>query len=51
MSDQNFDAVKGKFGREGALELLALCGYYSLMAMVLNTAGLPLPNNAPPPLK
>jgi len=51
VSDKSFDAVKDKFGREGALELLALCGYYSLMAMVLNTAGLPLPNNAAPPLK
>jgi 4-carboxymuconolactone decarboxylase len=51
VNDKSFEAVKGKFGREGALELLALCGYYSLMAMVLNTAGLPLPGNAEPPLK
>jgi len=49
-SDLAFDAVTGRFGLDGALELLALCGYYSLMAMVLNTAGLPLPDNAPPPL-
>ena len=41
---------KTRFGLDGALELLALCGYYSLMAMVLNTAGFPLPDNAPPPL-
>ena len=51
VSDKTFDAVKDRLGREGALELLALCGYYSLMAMVLNTAGLPLPGNAAPPLK
>ena len=51
VSDKSFDAVKDKFGRDGALELLALCGYYSLMAMVLNTAGLPLPGNAEPPLQ
>lgn len=50
VSDATFDGVKQRFGLDGALELLALCGYYSLMAMVLNTAGLPLPNNAPPPL-
>jgi 4-carboxymuconolactone decarboxylase len=43
--------VKERFGLDGAAELLALCGYYSTMAMVLNTAGLPLPNDAPPPLK
>ena len=48
--DAAFDEVRQRFGLEGALELLALCGYYSLMAMVLNTAGLPLPNDAPPPL-
>ena len=51
VQDKNFDAVRERFGRDGAVELLALCGYYSLMAMVLNTAGLPLPGNAAPPLK
>jgi 4-carboxymuconolactone decarboxylase len=51
VSDEPFDAVVARHRRDGALELLALCGYYSMMAMVLNTAGLPLPNNAPPPLK
>ena len=51
VSDETFERVKGKFGLDGALELLALCGYYSLMAMVLNTAGLPLLGNAAPPLK
>jgi 4-carboxymuconolactone decarboxylase len=49
--DAAFEAVRGRFGLDGALELVALCGYYSLMAMVLNTAGMPLPDNAPPPLK
>jgi len=48
--DAAFDAVRRRFGLDGALELIALCGYYSLMAMVLNTAGMPLPDNAPPPL-
>jgi 4-carboxymuconolactone decarboxylase len=50
VSDATFEAVASRFGREGALELLVACGYYSLMAMVLNTAGLPLPGNAEPPL-
>ena len=50
VSDEAFEAVKGRFGLEGALELLVLSGYYTLMAMVLNTAGLPLPNGAKPPL-
>jgi 4-carboxymuconolactone decarboxylase len=51
VGDATFEAVASRFGREGALELLVACGYYSLMAMVLNTAGLPLPDNAEPPLK
>jgi 4-carboxymuconolactone decarboxylase len=49
-SDAAFAAVKERFGLEGALELVAISGYYSLMAMVLNTAGMPLPGNAEPPL-
>lgn len=49
--DAAFEKVRERFGLDGAAELLALNGYYSMMAMVLNTAGLPLPNDAPPPLK
>ncbi len=50
-SDAAFEAVRARFGLEGALELIALSGYYSLMAMVLNTAGMPLPGDAKPPLR
>jgi 4-carboxymuconolactone decarboxylase len=50
-SDAAFAAIETKFGLDGALELTALNGYYSMMAMVLNTAGLPLPGNAAPPLE
>ncbi|HYN12173.1 MAG TPA: carboxymuconolactone decarboxylase family protein [Burkholderiales bacterium] len=51
VEDETFSRIKDRFGLDGALELLALCGYYSLMAMVLNSAGLPLPDNAEPPLQ
>ena len=50
-SDAAFEAARKHFGLEGALELIALSGYYSLMAMVLNTAGMPLAGGAEPPLK
>lgn len=50
VDDPQFDAIRAAHGIEGVLELLALSGYYSMMAMVLNTAGLPLPGGAPPPL-
>ncbi len=49
--DAVFAAIEQRFGLDGVLELIALNGYYTLMAMVLNTAGLPLPGNAEPPLK
>jgi 4-carboxymuconolactone decarboxylase len=51
VSDEIFEKARERFGLDGALELLVLSGYYTLMAMVLNTAGLPLPGNASPPLK
>ncbi len=48
--DDSFAEIERRFGVDGALELIALNGYYTLMAMVLNTAGLPLPGNVAPPL-
>ncbi len=45
-SDASFDAVVARFGRATALDLLAVCGYYSLLAFVLNAARLPLPPGA-----
>jgi 4-carboxymuconolactone decarboxylase len=51
VGDAAFVAVRERFGLDGALDLLALNGYYSMMAMVLNSAGLPLPGNATPPLE
>ena len=51
VGDAAFNAVRERFGLDGALEALALCGYYTMMAMVLNTAGMPLPDNARAPLE
>ena len=50
LEDGTFGALRDRYGLDGVLDLLALNGYYSAMAMVLNTAGLPLPDNATPPL-
>lgn len=47
-SEASFDAVTATFGKPASLDLLALCGYYSLLAFVLNTARLPLPAGASP---
>ena len=51
VDDATFAAAKDLFGLDGVLELLALNGYYSMMAMVLNSSGIPLPEGAPPPLE
>jgi len=51
LDDDTFAALRDRFGLDGVLDLLLLNGYYSAMAMVLNTAGMPLPDDAAPPLK
>ena len=48
--DDAFTAARERFGLDQVLSLLAICGYYSTLALVLNTARLPLPQNAPAPL-
>ena len=40
LDDAAFAALAGRFGRGGAVELVTLCGYYSLLAMVIG-AGYP----------
>jgi 4-carboxymuconolactone decarboxylase len=47
-SDAAFDAVVARFGRATVLDLLAVCGYYTMLAFVLNAARLPLPAGATP---
>lgn len=39
-----------RFGVAGVVELTALVGYYSMVAMTLNAHGVPLPDDAPLPL-
>lgn len=48
--ERAYDAILQRYGRRGVLDLLALCGYYGLLAMVLNTARIPLPDGTPAPL-
>ena len=47
VSEPTFDAAKATFGLRGALNLTAVCGYYGMLALVLNTAAIPLPAGAP----
>src|SRR5262245_1498270 len=36
VSDQTFQAVKGKFGERGVVDLIGVSGYYGLVSMLLN---------------
>jgi 4-carboxymuconolactone decarboxylase len=45
-SDASFDALQARFGKATTLDVLAVCGYYSLLAFVLNTSAPPLPAGA-----
>ncbi len=42
--------VTARFGIKGVVELTALVGYYSMVAMTLNAHDVPLPDDAVPPL-
>ena len=50
-SDATYDAAFKHFGREGILDIIAIIGYYSMIAMVLNTSQIPLPEGTEPPLQ
>jgi hypothetical protein len=46
--DHAFDRVAVRWDRAAAMDLTGLCGCYTLLAMVLNTAQVPLPEGAVP---
>lgn len=50
-SDVVFEHAAKFFGRAGVLDALALTGYYSMIAMILNSAKIPLPEGTPIPLQ
>ncbi len=46
VSDATYARAVAKFGEQGIVEMVSLHGYYTLIAMVLNTARTPLPPGA-----
>jgi 4-carboxymuconolactone decarboxylase len=46
--DASFKAVVGKFGERGAIDLIGVMGYYSLVSMVLNVDRVPIPDGTTP---
>jgi len=51
VSDATYAAVTARFGEQGAIDLVAVSGYYVLVAMTLNLSRVPLPPGVEPPLK
>jgi 4-carboxymuconolactone decarboxylase len=49
VSDATFKRARARFGEHGVVDLLGLCGYYTLLAMVMNGARTALPPDAPRP--
>ena len=50
VTQETYDAVRRTWGDVGVVELTALIGYYSMVAMTLNAHEIPLPDGVAPPL-
>jgi 4-carboxymuconolactone decarboxylase len=50
VSDATYARALAKFGEKGIVDAIGLSGWYTLVAMVLNTARTPLPEGAAPGL-
>jgi 4-carboxymuconolactone decarboxylase len=53
VSDAAYQAAGAHFDRRGLIELVNFVGYYTTLAMILNTARIPVPDGAPslPPMR
>jgi len=50
VSDATYARAVAKLGEQGVIDELGITGYYTMLAMVLNTARTPLPAGVAPPL-
>ncbi len=51
VSDATYQAVVSQFGERGAVDLVGVMGYYTLVSMALNVDRYPLPEGVKPELK
>lgn len=49
VTDATFARTTGRWGHKGAMELAGICGYYAMLAAVLNTAERPLVDDSSVP--
>ena len=50
VSDETYARMVSKFGEQGVIDAVGILGYYTLLAMALNTSRTPLPSGATPAL-
>jgi 4-carboxymuconolactone decarboxylase len=50
VSDATYARAVDKVGEQGVIDVLGITGYYTMLAMVMNTARTPLPDGVKPPL-
>jgi len=50
VSDPVYAKIVSRFGEQGVIDITGLCGYYTLLGMLMNTARTPLPAGKNPPL-
>jgi 4-carboxymuconolactone decarboxylase len=50
VGEENYNRVLARWGAIGVVELTALIGYYTMVAMTLNCHDIPLPDGVKPPL-
>lgn len=51
VSDATYQRAVAKFGEQGVIDAIGIQGYYTLLAMMMNTARTPLPEGHTPALK
>jgi 4-carboxymuconolactone decarboxylase len=50
VGDATYARAISAFGEQGVVDVLGITGYYTMLAMVMNTARTPLPQGVTPPL-
>src|SRR5438046_5001640 len=50
ISDSTYDRAVSKFGEQAVVDAVSISGYYTMVAMLLNTARTPLAPGVAPPL-
>jgi 4-carboxymuconolactone decarboxylase len=51
VGDKTYAAAIAAFGEQGVIDLIGIHGYYTVVAMTLNVAEVPIPDGLEPPLK